>query len=129
MSPRRARTSHHDVAGGPVTTCHYGHCRVQLCPRDLLVVSVVGPYDCPCNWTPGRLAPHLDQQSRPHPPIKAVGRHGSRVQRAQHRHRPPAWFTSLADALADRIGPPELAHLTAQLTTDPPHRPPQEPTR
>lgn len=68
------------------TTCNYGNCFVEACALDDTILASFGPVECPCDHFPGWKAYRLAEMSRPHPPIKAVGRHGSRVQRSRRRH-------------------------------------------
>lgn len=50
--------------------CNYGNCRIMLNP-DGSIEGGYGPMACPCDLTRGWNRKYLDQQGKPHPPIKS----------------------------------------------------------
>lgn len=64
-------------------TCGYGLCTVW--PEEGGTFGSVGPIGCPCSYH--RRIAHPTQGLAIGVRAKAVGRHGSRVQRARHRRR------------------------------------------
>lgn len=66
--------------------CPYGYCVVDVCTRDGLIFGAYGPVECHCDVTPGWRASFIDQMGKPHPPVKAIGRHRGRVLRSRRRH-------------------------------------------
>ncbi|KQP62999.1 hypothetical protein [Nocardioides sp. Leaf285] len=71
-----------------VTRCAFGHCTNLVDPASGRIHSGFGPMACPCDHVPGWRSPYPAGQAKPHVPVKATGRHGSRRQRAARRtHR------------------------------------------
>lgn len=68
------------------TVCPWGWCVIYLDPAGR-IASGTGPMLCPCDHSPGWSANRVEQMGKPRVPVKARGRHGSRVQRSARRHR------------------------------------------
>src|SRR5690349_2459141 len=69
-------------------SCHFGHCFHDVDTTGH-ILGGMGPVMCPCDHLPGWKAPRPAGQARPAAPVKARGRHGSRVARSRLRHRLP----------------------------------------
>ncbi|KQO98386.1 hypothetical protein [Leifsonia sp. Leaf264] len=63
--------------------CAWGNCTDEV--LDGKVTGGWGQIACPCDHVPGWSAVHPAGRAKPSMPVKAVGRHGSRVQRARRR--------------------------------------------
>lgn len=77
------------------TTCSFGSCIVCVDPVTNLIGGGFGPVGCPCENLPGGNAKHPEGRPMPAVPVKATGRHGSRVTRSQKRHELPPWLVEL----------------------------------
>lgn len=66
--------------------CNYGNC-VTFAYFDGYSISSFGPVGCPCDNTPGWNRAYLESRGKPHMPMKAKGRHGSRIERGRRRHK------------------------------------------
>lgn len=64
--------------------CNWGPCLVEQNPDGTDSIWM-GPVGCPCDNLPSWRKHHLEQMHKPSLPVKARGRHGSRVQRSKHR--------------------------------------------
>ncbi|KQO98392.1 hypothetical protein [Leifsonia sp. Leaf264] len=69
---------------GSHVTCAWGSCTVSLDEQGK-VTGGFGQPGCPCDNTPGWNSEWPAGMGKPSMPVKAVGRHGSRVQRARRR--------------------------------------------
>lgn len=81
--------------------CPYGNCDVDVCLIDGLIKGSFGPVGCPCDMTPGWRANRLEQMGKPHPPVKAKGRHKGRILRSRRRHDMSEWNRTVAEIDAD----------------------------
>lgn len=70
-----------------VTLCAWGYCTVETSSTTGKVIGGMGPVECPCDHLPGWKSQYAAGQPKPAVPVKARGRHGSRVQRSRRRHR------------------------------------------
>lgn len=68
--------------------CPWGNCTIDLCGQCGAQAGGVGPMGCLCDLTKGWRAKRVDNMGKPSVPVKAKGRHGSRVQRSRHRKAP-----------------------------------------
>lgn len=66
--------------------CAWGWCSNDVDPLDGTVISGMGPVECPCENLPGWRSERMAGRAKPQMPVKARGRHGSRVQRSTKRH-------------------------------------------
>lgn len=67
--------------------CPWGQCTFWVYKGTRKVDGGCGPVGCPCDLLPGWNSPTVDGFSKPRMPVKARGRHGSRVQRSKRRQR------------------------------------------
>jgi hypothetical protein len=61
--------------------CKYENCRVFICDVCNRIEMTMGSLTCPCDNTRGWKAKYLEQMGKPHPPVKAAGRHRNGIQR------------------------------------------------
>lgn len=86
--------------------CAYGNCTVDFDPVEKRITGGFGPVGCACENTPGWDADHPESRGKPTMAWKAIGRHGSRVQRSRRRHAGIGangimdWMTALIDTTA-----------------------------
>lgn len=71
--------------------CLWGNCTHEVDPVTNRIVAGAGPVACPHDHLPGWRSRYLAGQSKPRVPVKATGRHGSRVQRSARRFRLPSY--------------------------------------
>lgn len=69
--------------------CAWGWCTNDYDPVDRMIIGGVGPMECPCDNLSGWNAKRPEGRARPQAPVKARGRHGSRVQRSTARRDLP----------------------------------------
>lgn len=71
--------------------CAWGNCTHLVDPTTNRIVSGAGPMACPHDHLPGWRSKYPEGQSKPRVPVKAIGRHGSRVHRSERRFRLPSY--------------------------------------
>lgn len=71
--------------------CAWGWCSNDVDPFDGVILGGAGPVMCPCENLPGWKSQYVAGRPKPPVPVKAAGRHGSRVQRSARRHTLPDW--------------------------------------
>lgn len=91
--------------------CAYGNCTIEVCLTDHLIMGAFGPVDCPCENTPGWKATRIEQMGKPHPPVKAKGRHKGRIERSRRRHDLRVWGRAAAELEAAASEPSNVATL------------------
>lgn len=69
--------------------CPWGWCINEYDPVDRVILGGFGPMACPCENLPGWRCEQPAGRAKPQAPVKARGRHGSRVQRSTVRHALP----------------------------------------
>ena len=74
-----------------VMACAWGWCSNEFDPVDGVILGGFGPVACPCENLPGWRSERPAGRAKPQVPVKATGRHGSRVQRSMKRHALPDW--------------------------------------
>jgi hypothetical protein len=73
--------------GGQQLICPWGNCTHSACPDcGRLTGNGVGLAGCPCDTLPGWDARFYASLPKPHPPMKAKGRHGGRVAASARKH-------------------------------------------
>lgn len=81
------REAEERLARSVMVPCHFGYCVHEVDPLTNRIGGGFGPMACPCDHSKGWRSPYVAGQARPHVPVKARGRHGSRRQRARARQQ------------------------------------------
>lgn len=76
-------------------TCAWGTCVAEFDPVERRITGGYGQAFCGCECLPGWRARHPEGRPKPSVPVKARGRHGSRVQRSRARRR--EWLSLMRD--------------------------------
>lgn len=84
--------------------CAWRNCVHDVDPEDGKIIGGMGPIACPCDHLPGWKSDRVEGQARPAAPVKARGRHGSRVQRSRKRHTLGSWMDAFGGWLPASIG-------------------------
>lgn len=63
--------------------CPYGRCSVDVCADCTRIMGGMGPLGCPCDLTRGWNRKYVASMGKPHPPVKAKGRHYDRIRRRE----------------------------------------------
>lgn len=74
-----------------VVVCPWGWCSNDVDPVDGVILGGMGSPMCPCENLSGWNSQYVAGRAKPQVPVKAAGRHGSRVQRSTRRHTLPDW--------------------------------------